>query len=326
MKFSKFIGALTVALFSVGAVQGAAAAFPDKPIRMVIPFPPGGSTDLVGRLVAKGMSERLGQPVVVDNVAGAGGAVGVQNVVRSDPDGYSLVFTVSGPITLIPVVNKAVRYTLDDLEPIGIVFTSPLFLTVPAKSPWQSLGDLVAAGKPGQPTQYNFGSSGVGAISHIAGEMVNIRAGTRYTHIPYKGTPETLRAMLTGDVQWGLVIGVDAKGAVADGRLRALASLDRERSPSFPNVPTMEESGFKGFSVSVWYGIFAPRKIPLPHRDLLNKTLREVLADPALVKRIEELGADVRGRDNTPEAIKPALRTERDAYEKTVKALNLKIE
>lgn len=326
MNLRRLLPSLAVSALAALTMHGAIAAFPDRPLRLVIPFPPGGSTDLVGRMVAKGMSDRLGQPVVVENVAGAGGAVGVQNVVRADPDGSTLVFTVNGPITLIPVANKAVRYTIDDLEPIGIVLTSPLYLVVPANAPWKDFNELVAAGKPGQKNAYNFGSSGVGAISHIAGEMVNILAGTKFQHIPYKGTPETLRAMAAGDVQWGLIIGIDAKGPVADGRLRALVSLDRERSPAFPSVPTMAEKGYKGSSVTVWYGMFAPAKIPAAHRELLNRTLRDVLADPAIARRIEDLGADVRTRNNTPEAIKSELRAERDLFDKTVKTLNIKVE
>lgn len=325
MNLRTFVASLPVLLVLALSGQSAAAAFPERPIRLVIPFPPGGSTDLIGRLVAKGMTERLGQQVVVENLAGAAGALGVQTIARAEPDGYSYVFTVSGPITLVPSVNKSVRYSLDDLEPVGIVFTSPLILVVPANSPWKSFEDLLAAGKAGAKSEFNFGSSGVGAISHVAAEMINLRAGTTFQHIPYKGTADTLRGMAMGDVHWGLIIGVDAKGPVADGRLKALVSLDHERSPNFPTVPTLQERGFN-IGVSVWYGMFAPRQIPRPIRDQLNRTLRETLADPGIARRIQELGADVRVRDNTPEAIKPALVTERDAYQQVVKTLNIKLD
>ncbi|ARP83009.1 hypothetical protein CAL12_20780 [Bordetella genomosp. 8] len=321
MKFPKLFAALAAfaaATCLAGAAQG---AFPDKPIRFIIPFPPGGSTDTLGRMVARGMSDKLGQPVIVENLAGAGGALGVQNVARSNPEGYTLLFTVSGPITLIPLVNKAVRYKMEDLEPIGIVAHTPLLLVVPSGSPWKSLNDLVVAGKATK--KDNFASPGIGSVTHVASETVNLQAGTQFQHIPYKGTPDILIAMAAGDVQWYTIAGIDGKGPVADGRLRPLATLSLERSPNFPSIPTMQEQGVAGFDISAWFGVFAPREIPAQNREVLNSAVKAVMNDPAFVNRMKEFGADVKPDDADIGKVKTFLGQERASYEKTVKALNL---
>ncbi|SAI74468.1 putattive exported protein [Bordetella ansorpii] len=317
---------LGLAMISTAFTSVASAAFPDKPIKIVLPFPPGGSTDIVGRLLAKQMSERLHQSVIVENMPGAAGTIGVQNVVRSPPEGYTLVFTISGPITLLPQVNKNVRYTMDDLQPVGIVLKTPFLLVVPAASPFKTLGDLLAAGKGSQKTVPAFGSSGVGAISHVASEMVNIKAGTRFLNIPYKGTAETLQALYSGDVQWALITGVDGKGPIGDGRLRPLASLSQARSPTYPAIPTMQELGVPGMNIDTWYGLFAPRNIPPANLELLSQTLTAIINHKTFAAAIVHLGGDVPSTDPSPNATKSMLAKEHDQYAATVKSLNLTLE
>ncbi len=313
-------GLLTLAL----AGQALAQAFPSKQVRLVIPFPPGGSTDIVGRILAKRLSEEFGQQVLVDNRAGAGGGLGTLFVARAEPDGHTLVFTVAGPITVVPHVNKDIGYKLTDLAPVAIVFRSPMLLVVSATSPLKALPDLLARGKAANGPVAAYGSSGVGALSHLGSEMLNLAAGTSFVHVPYKGTPGTLQALLAGDIQWALATSNDAKGNLDAGKLRPLAVMSEKRTQLFPGVPAMAELGLKGMDLDVWFGVFAPAKTPPAVIDRLSRVIKKIMAEPEFGARMRELGGETPTDANTPASISASLVKESAEFQKIVKALDIK--
>jgi len=314
--------AVTVGMGFVFQPALAALDYPSKPIRMVVPFPPGGSTDVVGRLLAEGLSEKLNQTVIVENRAGAGGAVGAQNVVRAAPDGYTLLFTVAGPITLIPQINKNVNYDLSDLAPVAIVFRSPLLLAAPANSKYSDFASLMRAGKKEDALAY--GSSGVGSLSHVASEMLNSKAGTSFMHVPYKGTPMTMQAMLAGDVQWGLITGMDGKTYLEGGMFKPLAVFGDERSALYPDVPTMKEMGVDGLGVDAWFGLFTPVGVPNTIQEKLNGATLEILRSSAFSSKIKEMGGAVPGTGNTPDEIKAQLEAEAGEFAQVISSMDIK--
>jgi len=304
----------------------AAQAWPTKPIRLVIPFPPGGSTDIVGRILAQRIAELHGQQVIVENKPGAGGALGTASVVRADADGHTLLMVPAGPVTVAPHINKDVGYRMDDLVPVGMVFRSPFLLVVAANAPHKTLAELLARGKPGAGAPPAYGSSGVGALSHLASEMVNAAAGTAFIHVPYKGTPGTLQALMAGDVQWALVTGNDGKGPLEGGKLRPLAVMSAQRSALFPQVPAMAEAGLPGLDLEVWFGLFAPARIPPATLDQLSRTLRRILAEPEFVRRMHEFGGDVPAAPNTPDGVAASLKQESAAFGAVVRKVGVKAE
>ena len=317
-----------VGVLGGGMLSPAAQAqtFPSKPIRVVIPFPPGGATDVVGRILGKRLSEELGQQVIIDNRAGAGGGLGTQAVAKSDPDGHTLVFTVAGPITTVPHINKDIGYKMTDLAPVAIVFRSPFLLVVAANSPFKTLNDLLEKGVPAKGPVAAYGSSGVGALSHLGAEMINAAAGTQFIHVPFKGTPGTLQALLSGDIQWALATGNDAKGNLEAGKLRPLAVMSARRTPLFPQVPSVTELGLKDLDLDTWFGLFAPAKIPPATLDLLAKTVRKILAEPAFAARMQDLGGAVPTDANTPTSIAAHLERESADFLKIVRAVKVKVD
>lgn len=315
---------IACAAAALPGTAGAQASFPSKPIRLVIPFPPGGSTDIVGRILAKRMGEEYGQQVIVENRAGAGGGLGTLQVVRADPDGHTLVMVPAGPITVIPHVNKDIGYRMSDLVPVAMVFRSPFLLVVSQASPHKALGDLLERGKPGQGAPAAYGSSGVGALSHLGSEMLNAAAGTAFLHVPYKGTPGTLQALMAGDIQWALVTGNDGKGPVEGGKLRALAVMSQKRSALFPQVPAMGELGLKNLDLEVWFGLFAPARIPPATLEQLNRTVRKILAEPEFGTRMREFGGEVPLEPNTPVAVQAYLDRESAAFGAVVRQVGIK--
>lgn len=320
------LAACVLIAVAAAALPGAARAqaYPSKPIRLVIPFPPGGSTDIVGRILARRMSEEYGQQVIVENRAGAGGGLGTAQVARSEPDGHTLVMVPAGPITVIPHVNKDIGYRMSDLVPVAMVFRSPFLLVVSAQSPHTTLQQLLERGKPAQGAPAAYGSSGVGALSHLGSEMLNAAAGTAFLHVPYKGTPGTLQALLAGDIQWALVTGNDGKGPVEGGKLRALAVMSQKRSALFPQVPAMGELGLKNLDLDVWFGLFAPARIPAATLDQLNRTVRRILAEPDFGARLREFGGEVPPEPNTPVAVQAHLDRESAAFGAIVRQVGVK--
>ncbi|MDO8278310.1 MAG: tripartite tricarboxylate transporter substrate binding protein [Burkholderiaceae bacterium] len=311
-------------LAPASALHAQPKSFATKPVRLVIPFPAGGATDVVGRIVGQRLAERLGQPVVVDNRAGSGGGVGTRFVANSDPDGHTLLLTAMGPISIGPTLNPNSGYNVSDLAPVAVVFSYPMLIFVAQNSPYKTLKELIERGKPGRGNPLMYGSSGIGALSHLGGEMVNAAAGTNFQHVPYKGGAPLMLALLSGEVQWALIGTADAKPQ--NDKLRPLMVLAKERSAYYPNTPTSKESGFQDLEPFLWVGVLVSGKTPKPIVAYLNKTITEILQEPAIAARIKDLSADIGIPNNTPENFAAMIKAETPIYAKIIKATGAKAE
>ena len=285
------LGCLPVAL----AAQG---TYPNKPIRMIVPYPPGGPTDVLGRIVAQKLSESLGQQVVVENRPGASGMIGSEMVAKAAPDGYTLLTNASIHVINPSLYAKMSFDALRDFAPVSLIAQVPLILVVNPALPVKSVQELIALGKA-QPNRLNFGSSGNAAAPHLAGESFKIATGIQMQHVPYKGSAPALTDLIGGQVQLIFDSMPSAMPHVKSGKIRALAVTTAKRSPTVPDLPTIAESGVPGFDISTWYGVWAPAGTP---KDIVSKVAAEMakaLQQPAVRERLAALGAEPVG--NTPE-------------------------
>ena len=289
-----------VSCFGCGLDSVRAQPYPNRPITMVIPFPPGGSTSIVGRVIADKMSQLLGQSIVIDNRAGAGGTVGTKAVAKSDPDGYTLLLGYTGTLAIGPSLYKNAGYDpRKDFAPIGMIGNAPTSLVVHPSFPARSVAELIAYAKA-NPGKVNFGSAGVGTVSHITGEYFARAAGLALVHIPYKGTGPALSDLLGGHIPMAFAPIPATHANVSAGLLRALAVTGTARSSLLPDVPTMPEAGLPGFSASLYYGLAAPAGTPRPVIDRLNRELRAALASDEVRKQLVLDGTEI--TPGTPEA------------------------
>jgi tripartite-type tricarboxylate transporter receptor subunit TctC len=289
------------AMFGLGvsAASAQAQTFPNRPITLVIPFAPGGSTTIVGRGVADKMGELLGEKVVVDNRPGAGGTVGTKAVAKSEPDGYTLVLGYTGTLAIGPSLYKNVGYDpRKDFAPIGMIGNAPNSLVVNPSFPAKTLAELIAYAKA-NPGKVNFGSAGAGTASHITGEYFARTAGITLVHIPYKGTGPALTDLLGGHIPMAVAPIPASHANVAAGKLRALAVTSMARSSLLPDVPTVAEAALPGFDASLYYGLAAPAGTPRPIIDKLNKALRDALASDEVRKQLTNDGTEI--TPGTPE-------------------------
>ena len=297
-----FLRPFAIALLAACALTGAARAeFPERAVTLLVSFPPGGLTDIPARILAPEMQQRLGQPVVVENRAGASGITGGSYVVRSPPDGYTLLVSALSEVQNFYYLNVPYN-ALTDLIPVGkIADGPPLVLIVSANSPFKSVSELVAFGKA-NPGKANFATSGVATTPAIAVSQLNSLAGTKFQEVPYKGTGPATTAVVAGDVQASFVFYPSAKGLIDGGQLRVLAVTSVQRMKVLPNVPTMEELGFKGFHHTAFVGLSAPKGTPSAVIAKLNKALNESLKSAAVRDRLELLGMIIPATPNTPDA------------------------
>jgi tripartite-type tricarboxylate transporter receptor subunit TctC len=295
-----WLGAAAVALALTGALDRAdAQTYPNRTITLVIPFAPGGSTSIVGRVIADKMSQLLGQSIVVDNRPGAGGTVGTKYVAKSDPDGYTLLLGYTGTLAIGPSLYKEVGYDpTRDFAPIGMIGNAPSALVVHPSFPAHTVAELIAYAKA-NPGKVNFGSAGVGSVNHITGEYFARSAGIQLVHIPYKGTGPALTDLLGGHIPMALAPIPATNPNVAAGLLRALAVTGKTRNSLMPNVPTLAESGLPGFEASLYYGLVAPAGTPRPIIDKLNTELRAALASDEVRKQLAQDGTEI--TPGTPE-------------------------
>jgi tripartite-type tricarboxylate transporter receptor subunit TctC len=303
------------------AAAQAPGAYPNRPIRMILPASPGGPVDVIARTVGAGLAEALGQPIVMDNRAGAGGIIGAEIVARGNPDGYTLMFAHSGPLAIEAAIHSKLPYhPLKDFAPVSLVAASPYALIVSPASPAKSVKELVALAKSRQ-GKFHFASGGVGTGLHMAGELLNLAAGIKMIHVPYKGAAPSMTALMSGEVDTMFNGVSSALPHVKAGRLRALAVSSAQRSPLFPDLPTVAESGFK-YETAGWYGLVAPARTPKAVTTRLQSSLHTALNSPQIKERLLAQGVD--GIASTPEQLTRHLRDELDKWTAVVKAAGLK--
>jgi len=302
-----------------GTVQG--QGFPTKQITIVVPTAAGGANDAMARLVAQGLSQRLGQPVIVENKAGANGAIASEYVAQAAPDGHVILFGYIATHAINPALQKLRYDPVADFEPIGLVAASPTLLVVNNSVKAKNMQELVALMKA-KPGSFSYASAGNGTAPHFAAELLKLSTGVDMLHVPYKGSAPAIMDTIGGTTQLMLPSLFTAYPQVKGGKLRALGLVGDKRSAVMPDVPTLAEQGIKNVSMSQWYGLFAPGKTPKVVVDRLNKELNATLAEKNVVKKIEEQGADV--ETSTPEQLKSLVQKELARWRGVVAAAKIK--
>jgi tripartite-type tricarboxylate transporter receptor subunit TctC len=296
-------------------------SYPSRPLRFILPFPPGGGTDILGRLLADRLSTSLGQPVVTENRGGAGGNVGAEAAARAAPDGYTIVL-VAPSLAISPTLYSKLNYDpVRDFAPIGLVASFPNVMITHPSVPAQNLQEFIALAKS-KPGGMNFGSGGSGTSNHLAGELLNLATGIKLIHVPYKGVNLAMNGVLANEVHL-VFIGVPVPAPhIKAGKLRALAVLARERSPLLPEVPTADEAGLPNFDVTTWYGIMAPAGTPRPIITRLNAEFVKIMHAPDLKERLAAMGTDV--MTSTPEEFAVYLKREIAKWGDVIRNANLR--
>jgi tripartite-type tricarboxylate transporter receptor subunit TctC len=304
------------------AAAGAYAAYPDRPIHLIVPYPPGGLTDAVARAVGKALSERVQQPVVVENIAGGGGNIGADKAAKAPADGYTIFIGNNATVGLNTLIYKQLPFDpITDLAPIMLIAESQTVLVVNPSLPVKSVAELVALAKS-KPGQLNFGSTGTGGLSHLVGELFNSGAGIRMTHIPYKGTGPALTDLLGGQIQ--VMFNDTSLPHIQSGKLRALAVTGATRWPQLPDVPTLAELGMPGYETYNWFGILAPAKTPAAAVARLNRELVAIMQDPATKAWMEARGAEAVA--GTPEEFAAYIKKDLAKWARVVKEVGITAE
>jgi tripartite-type tricarboxylate transporter receptor subunit TctC len=300
-----------------------AASYPERPVRFIVPFAPGGTNDVLGRIVAERLSAKLGQPFVVDNRAGANSVIGCEIVARAAPDGHTLVIVAAGFAVNPSIVRKLPYDTLRDFAPIGTVAGGPYLMVVHPSVPAKTVGEFTAWAKS-RPAPVNYASTGIGSPPHLAAELYRTSAGIELQHVPYKGGGAVLPDLLAGRVSMFFGSISTLRGPIQSGKLRPIAVTTVARSNAMPDVPTFAESGLKGFEVNGWYGMLAPARTPQKSVAALNAALRQSLEEPETRSRLAASGLDP--LPGTPEQFATLIRSEIGKWAKVVKAAGIKAE
>nr|WP_315231494.1 tripartite tricarboxylate transporter substrate binding protein [uncultured Albidiferax sp.] len=293
--------ALTAAsAFSLLAAPALAQNYPNRAIRVIVPFPAGGGTDIIAREVVNKVATTQGWTLVIDNKPGSGGNLGVDAAAKAAPDGYTLVLGQTSNLAINPTLYPKLPYSPEkDLAPVGLVASAALVLVVAADSPYKTLADVVAAAKA-KPGALNYASSGNGTVAHLATEQFQKTAGIQLTHVPYKGAAQGATDLIGGQIQMYVSSVPTLIGHIRNGKMRALAVTSLKRSSDLPNVPSMDESGYKGFEAVTWFGLAGPAAMPKEAISKLNTAFNQALANPEVKKKLDAQGAEVLG--STPEA------------------------
>ncbi|CAB3633589.1 Bug family tripartite tricarboxylate transporter substrate binding protein [Achromobacter pulmonis] len=312
---AKSIATALVAVGTVMASSLAQAAFPERPLRIVVPFTPGGGTDIVARQLAKGLTDVLGQSVIVENRPGGSTIIGTENVAKSPADGYSLLMATFAH-AVNPAIHRKLPYDTDKaFAPVALIGKSPNVLVVSTKSKFNSVQDILAYARA-HPGRLTFGSYGNGTSAHLAGEMFKSLGHVDILHVPYKGAGPGINDLMGGQIDMIFSTSASVSGQIKNGQLRALAVTTKERSPSYPGVPTVAESGVPGYFVDSWYGVFVPQGTPKDVIDKLNSAIKKVSANAEFqtALKLEGLVADV----GTPEALGDYVKEEEARWTKIV--------
>lgn len=324
MRLSRTLSScVALALCGLAWSAGAALAdvYPSKPITLVVGYPPGGSTDLTGRALGLELSQRLGVPVVIENVGGAGGAIGAQKVANAAPDGYTLLVGANNEVAISRLVNPSVRYELKDFTPIGLVASQPLVLVASPAAGVKNANDLLALLKK-NPGKYSYGSSGVGTSLHLAGEMVKQQGGVFMTHVPYRGVAPLTNDLLGGNIEFGVFVLSSALPYIRNGKMVALGTTEAKRSAITPDLPALGESpALRGLDIGVWFALLGPAKLPEPVQARLKKALADILQSPDFRKKMEASSSVVPA---VPVDLDRFLVSETAKYQKIVQFANIK--
>jgi tripartite-type tricarboxylate transporter receptor subunit TctC len=315
--------ALLLGAILITPLTAAAQQYPTKAIRFVVPFAPGGGTDIIGRVVAQALNDALGQPVVVDNRGGAGSTLGTEIVAKSPADGYTILF---GNISLAfnATLYTKLRYdTIRDLAPISLSAVQPNILVIHPGLPAKNLKEFIELARA-HPGKYNYASAGTGSGTHLAAELLKLQTKIDIVHVPYKGTGPALTDLLGGQINMMVSTFASALPHVKSGRMRALGVTTVKRSPAAPDVPTLIEGGVAGYDYSTWYGLLAPAGTPKPIIDMLNASNRKVLARDDIKQKLESQGVDP--IVNTPAEFSAYMKSETEKWGKVVKATGAKAE
>lgn len=310
--------AFVATTLSAGALMPASAQeWPTKPIRLIVPFPAGGGTDIIGRVVGNKLSDQLKQPVIVENKPGAGGNLGVDVAAKSAPDGYTMVLGQTSNLAINPSLYKSLPYDpVKDLIPVALLADAPLVLVVAQDSKFKTLAEIIAAAKA-KPDSLSFGSPGSGTVAHLSGEILQAAAGVKFSHIPYKGSSQALQDLMGGRIDLFMSSVPTALAQIKGGKLRAIAVSAPARSPALPDVPTMTESGIKGVEAATWFGILVPAKTDAKIVERLNKELNIALQAPEVREKIAAEGGGPLG--GSAEKFDALLKAELPMWAKVVK-------
>ncbi|MFI5447940.1 Bug family tripartite tricarboxylate transporter substrate binding protein [Polaromonas sp. UC242_47] len=309
-----------LALLASVPVAAQTDSYPNKPITMVIGYPPGGSTDLTGRIMAHELSKKLGVPVVIENLGGAGGAIGAQKVANAAPDGYTLLVGANNEIAISRLVSKSVKYQIKDFTPIGLIASQPLVLVASQKSGVKNLGQFLTLVKQ-NPGKYSYGSSGVGTSLHLAGEMVKQQGGLFMTHIPYRGVAPLANDLLGNNIDFGVFVLSSGMPHIRSGKVVALGTTEAKASAQMPEVaPMATNPQLKGIDISVWFALMGPAKLPEPVLTKLKKAYVEAMQSPELRKKLEDSGSTLASPNLD---LAKFLETETVKYKKIVDYANI---
>jgi tripartite-type tricarboxylate transporter receptor subunit TctC len=316
--------AVACALALTCSLSVAQPAYPAKSVRIVVPYPPGGTTDLLARVLASKLGEKFGQSFTVDNRAGASGAIGSVAVAKSPPDGYTLVMATISSHGINSALNKALPYDpVTDFAPITLAASTPNVILVNADMPAKTLPELLAIARA-QPGKLSFGSTSAGGSPHMSVELLKMMAQLDMVHIPYKGGGPMLTDLIGGQIPVGVDNLPSSMPHIKSGKVRALAVTTAKRWPGTPDIPTVAESGVAGYEASAWFGLLAPAGTPKAIVDLLQRSVADIVREPAVAQRLTEMGAEPVA--STPEAFGRQIAAEIDKWNKVVAATGVKVE
>jgi tripartite-type tricarboxylate transporter receptor subunit TctC len=318
-----FTAALLAAATAAHAQAPSTGAYPNRPVRVIIPSTPGGGTDFIGRNLAQNLTDAKGWVMVPDNRPGAGTALGLGELARSAPTGYDIVIGQSDNVSLIPLLMKAPYDPIKDLQPISLLATTPMVILVTANSPYKTLNELIEAARKA-PGELNYGTSGTGGSVHISMEMLQAAAKFKMQHVPYKGSSPALADLMGGHLPVAGASISSATNLITSGKVRALAVTSATRNPSLPDVPTVAESGYKDYSFVTYYGVFAPAGTPPDVVKSLNAAVTQVMARPEVRAAYAKQGLDA--ASNTPQAFSKMIEKDIAKAKATIQAANIQVQ